>query len=113
MSEYQMDILDLDMRDAAIQGTEKQWTPPSNFPDLTIYDRIAIDLETRDPNIKTLGPGWCRDDGYIIGRRSMSVTSVKGLGFTATLCEAGEHGHNQESTTFKTAWTSLATSSRL
>ena len=47
MSEYQMDILDLDVKDAAIQGTEKQWTPPSNFPDLTIYDRIAVDLEGR------------------------------------------------------------------
>lgn len=46
---------------------EELWVPPSSFPDLTCYDRIAIDLETRDPNLKTLGPGWCRDDGYVIG----------------------------------------------
>lgn len=43
------------------------WMPPSTFPDLTKYDRIAIDLETRDPNLMKLGPGWCRDDGYVIG----------------------------------------------
>ena len=67
MSEgYQMDILDLDVREAALQGKEETWVPPSSFPDLTGQERIAIDLETRDPNIKTLGPGWCRDDGYII-----------------------------------------------
>lgn len=87
MSEYQMDILDLDMRDAAIQGTEKQWTPPSNFPDLTIYDRIAIDLETRDPNIKTLGPGWCRDDGYIIG---VAIAAGDFVGYYPIRHESGE-----------------------
>jgi len=43
------------------------WSPPSTFPDLTNCDRIAIDLETRDPNLMTLGPGWCRNDGYVIG----------------------------------------------
>ena len=43
----------------------EDWLPPSSFPDLTVYDRIAIDLETKDPNLTTLGPGWCRDDGYI------------------------------------------------
>ncbi len=46
---------------------EDTWVPPSSFPDLTKYDRIAIDLETCDPNLTRLGPGWCRDDGYVIG----------------------------------------------
>ncbi len=36
------------------------WTPPSELPDITDRDEIAIDLETRDPNLKTLGPGWAR-----------------------------------------------------
>ena len=45
----------------------EDWLPPSSFPDLTSCDRIAIDLETKDPNLTTLGPGWCRDDGYVIG----------------------------------------------
>ena len=43
------------------------WSLPTSFPDLTKYDRIAIDLETRDPGLTRLGPGWCRDDGYVIG----------------------------------------------
>jgi len=46
---------------------EEPWSLPTSFPDLTRYDRIAIDLETRDPGLTRLGPGWCRDDGYVIG----------------------------------------------
>jgi len=39
---------------------EEEWAPPSSLPDLTNCERMAIDLETRDPNLTTLGPGWCR-----------------------------------------------------
>ena len=28
---------------------------------------ICIDVETCDPNMKTLGPGYCRQDGYVAG----------------------------------------------
>ena len=45
---------------------EEEWAPPSSLPDLTNCERMAIDLETRDPNLTTLGPGWCRNDGYVI-----------------------------------------------
>ena len=83
-----MDILDLDMQDAAIQGTEKQWVPPSSFPDLTTQDRIAIDLETKDPNIKTLGPGWCRGDGYIIG---VAIAAGEFVGYYPIQHESGEN----------------------
>ena len=44
-----------------------EWIPPNELPDLTKAKEIAIDVETRDPNIKTLGPGWARKDGEIIG----------------------------------------------
>ena len=47
--------------------TESQWCPPEVLPDLTTADAIAIDLETRDPNLLTKGPGWATGDGYIIG----------------------------------------------
>ena len=67
MTDKQMNILDIDVKEAALGFGDDEWEPPSSFPDLTGYDRIAIDLETRDPNITTLGPGWCRDDGYVIG----------------------------------------------
>ncbi len=49
------------------QGKELTWNIPSQFPDLTGYKQIAIDLETCDPNLTTLGPGWARKDGYIVG----------------------------------------------
>ncbi len=46
---------------------ESDWVCPSEYPDLSHADALAIDLETNDPNIKTLGPGWARQDGYIVG----------------------------------------------
>ena len=46
---------------------EIEWTPPSMFPDLRDCKYIAIDLETKDPNLTTLGPGWVRKDGFIVG----------------------------------------------
>ena len=63
----QMNLLDIDVKEAALGFGDDEWDPPSSFPDLTGYDRIAIDLETRDPNLMKLGPGWCRNDGYVIG----------------------------------------------
>jgi len=47
------------------KGTE--WIAPSVLPDLSGAEEIAIDLETRDPNIKKQGPGWPRKDGNIVG----------------------------------------------
>ena len=46
---------------------ETDWFPPDHFPDLRNSEYIAIDLETSDPNIMTLGPGWARNDGFIVG----------------------------------------------
>ncbi len=46
---------------------ERDWVPPEVFPDLRNCNSIAIDLETNDPNLITLGPGWCRNDGFIVG----------------------------------------------
>tara|TARA_R100000388_G_scaffold67484_1_gene48809 strand:- start:673 stop:2541 length:1869 start_codon:yes stop_codon:yes gene_type:complete len=46
---------------------EADWVCPSEYPDLRNADAIAIDLETKDPNLKTLGPGWARFDGHVVG----------------------------------------------
>jgi len=46
---------------------DQDWHIPTEFPDLTGYKDVAVDLETKDPNIQTLGPGWARKDGHIIG----------------------------------------------
>lgn len=44
-----------------------EWVPPIELPDLTSAKRIAIDVETRDPNIKANGPGWPTGDGEVVG----------------------------------------------
>jgi DNA polymerase I-like protein with 3'-5' exonuclease and polymerase domains len=44
-----------------------EWLPPANFPDLSDVKEIAIDLETCDPHMESMGPGWPRRDGYIVG----------------------------------------------
>ena len=49
------------------QPIEADWNIPTEYPDLTKYKQIAVDLETCDPNLMTLGPGWSRKDGFIVG----------------------------------------------
>jgi len=44
-----------------------EWLPPDTFPDLTEAKEIAIDVETRDPDLKTHGPGWARNVGEVVG----------------------------------------------
>ena len=37
---------------------QTEWLPPESFPDLSKYvDEVAIDLETKDPQLKTMGSG--------------------------------------------------------
>ena len=60
-------VKDKIIADQMNQGKELTWNIPPDFPDLTMYKQIAIDLETCDPNLTTLGPGWARKDGYIVG----------------------------------------------
>jgi DNA polymerase I-like protein with 3'-5' exonuclease and polymerase domains len=44
-----------------------EWTPPETFPDLSKYDEIAIDLETKDPELKQMGSGSVTNRGEIVG----------------------------------------------
>jgi len=44
-----------------------EWNCPDHFPDLSLAKYIAIDLETRDPNLKTQGSGAVVGNGEIIG----------------------------------------------
>jgi len=46
---------------------DSDWIAPSEYPDLSQAKEIAIDLETKDPNIKTKGAGWATFDGAIVG----------------------------------------------
>jgi DNA polymerase I-like protein with 3'-5' exonuclease and polymerase domains len=55
------------MRTMSLFPTPSEWVPPSSFPDLSDAKEIAIDLETCDKNLERFGPGWPRNDGYIVG----------------------------------------------
>jgi DNA polymerase I-like protein with 3'-5' exonuclease and polymerase domains len=46
---------------------ETEWVPPDRLPDLSSHAEIAIDLETRDPNLMTMGSGAVRRDGEVVG----------------------------------------------
>ena len=44
-----------------------EWFPPEEFPDLSKYDEISIDLETKDPDLKTKGSSSMRGQGDVVG----------------------------------------------
>jgi DNA polymerase I-like protein with 3'-5' exonuclease and polymerase domains len=44
-----------------------EWSIPKEFPDLRSAEEIAIDLETRDPELKKLGSGAIRGSGEVVG----------------------------------------------
>ena len=46
---------------------DTEWIPPDRLPDLSGHMEIAIDLETRDPNLLTMGSGSVRGDGEVVG----------------------------------------------
>jgi DNA polymerase I-like protein with 3'-5' exonuclease and polymerase domains len=46
---------------------QTEWLPPENFPDLSKYDEIAIDLETKDPDLMKMGSGSVVGNGDVVG----------------------------------------------
>ena len=46
---------------------QSEWFPPDEFPDLSKYDEISIDLETKDPDLKTKGSFSMRGQGDVVG----------------------------------------------
>ena len=46
---------------------QTEWVYPDEFPDLSKYDEIAIDLETKDPDLKTKGTAATRGIGDVVG----------------------------------------------
>ena len=51
----------------AMFAPKSEWIPPMELPDITTAKKIAIDVETRDPDIKTNGPGWATGNGEVVG----------------------------------------------
>jgi len=46
---------------------QTEWNEPEEYPDLRQYDEIAIDLETRDPDLKSKGSGSIIGNGEVVG----------------------------------------------
>ena len=47
---------------------QTEWLPPQDFPDLSKYDEIAVDLETKDPNLnERMGSGSVVGVGDVVG----------------------------------------------
>ena len=46
---------------------QTEWIPPEGFPDLSKYDEIAIDLETKDPDLIKMGSGSITKRGDVTG----------------------------------------------
>jgi DNA polymerase I-like protein with 3'-5' exonuclease and polymerase domains len=46
---------------------QTEWVKPTEFPDLRQADTIAIDLETHDPDLKSLGTGSIVGRGKVVG----------------------------------------------
>ena len=46
-----------------------EWIAPDVFPTELLVNakQIAIDTETRDPNLTSIGPGYIRGDGEVVG----------------------------------------------
>jgi DNA polymerase I-like protein with 3'-5' exonuclease and polymerase domains len=69
---------------------QKEWICPENFPDLKGYKYIAIDLETKDPDLKSRGSGAIIGNGNIVG------IAVAVEGWSAYYPIAHEGGGNLE-----------------
>ena len=46
---------------------QTEWLPPTDFPDLSSYEEISIDLETKDPELKRMGSGAITGQGDVTG----------------------------------------------
>ena len=46
---------------------QTEWVPPEEFPDLSKYKEISIDLETKDPDLIKMGSGSVTGNGCVTG----------------------------------------------
>ena len=58
-------------------SAQTEWVIPTEFPDLRQVDEIAIDLETKDPDLLKKGSGSIIGNGEVIGI-AVATTHYKG-----------------------------------
>ena len=71
---------------------QTEWLPPQDFPDLSDYSEIAIDLETKDPDLKTIG------SGSVVGRSTIVGIAVAVQDWKGYYPIAHEGGGNMDKT---------------
>lgn len=88
-----MDILNVALSQESLPEPETIWTPPEEFISLAGARRIAVDTETRDPDLTEMGPGWATGNGNIAG---VSIAADFGGGdiYKAYYPVAHENGMN-------------------
>jgi DNA polymerase I-like protein with 3'-5' exonuclease and polymerase domains len=69
---------------------QTEWLPPDSFPNLSDYDEISIDLETKDPELKTMG------SGSVIGKSNIVGVAVAVQGWKGYYPIAHEGGGNMD-----------------
>ena len=47
---------------------QTEWMVPTEYPDIRHADEIAIDLETRDPDLMKKGSGAIVGNGEVVGQ---------------------------------------------
>mgnify|MGYP003676880143 FL=1 len=70
---------------------QTEWLPPEDFPDLSKYDEISIDLETKDPNLNI-----SRGSGSVVGVGEIVGISVAVKNWCAYYPIAHEGGGNMD-----------------
>ena len=69
---------------------QTEWITPQDFPDLSKHEEIAIDLETKDPDLKTIG------SGSVVGRSKIVGIAVAVEGWSGYYPIAHEGGGNMD-----------------
>ena len=72
---------------------QSEWVQPDHFPDLSKYDEISIDLETKDPDLKIKGSASTRGIGDVVG---IAVAVKDWAGYYPIAHEAGANMNRKQ-----------------
>jgi len=72
---------------------QSEWVQPDHFPDLSKYDEISIDLETKDPDLKTKGSSSTRGVGDVVG---IAIAVKDWAGYYPIAHEAGPNMNRKQ-----------------
>ena len=72
---------------------QSEWVQPDHFPNLSKYDEISIDLETKDPDLKTKGSSSTRGVGDVVG---IAIAVKDWAGYYPIAHEAGPNMNRKQ-----------------